>query len=58
MPFSYGMPSDDTGPDSEVMKPTFRSAAHALAALSAPRPAATAARVRIRFRTFMAMLQR
>ncbi len=27
MPFAYGMPSDDTGPDSEVMKPTFRSAA-------------------------------
>src|SRR5687767_14660126 len=51
------MPSDDTGPESDVMKPTLRSAAHALAALSAPRPAAMAARVRIRFRTFMAVLQ-
>jgi hypothetical protein len=41
MPFEYGMPSDEFGPDSATLRPTFRSAAHA----PAVNAAATSSRV-------------
>src|SRR4051812_8190615 len=55
MPFSYGIPSEDTGPDSEVMKPTFRSAAATCA--DSPTVSTAAAAIRMSFFKVMSSLR-
>ena len=47
MPFEYGMPSDEFGPDSATLSPTFRSAAHALTLNAAVKATAVAHRMKV-----------
>ncbi len=44
IPFSYGMPSPEIGPDRELITPIFRSAAKALVAAATPMAAMAASR--------------